>query len=348
MGYDDTVFFEQHVVGIYSDATTLIAVVDGLAGVGADNAPQLLRPPLAGDMLPRLTAYIGGQPTIGFQSCDLLRLLADGVNQMELGVGNHYTIDATHQLKSLWTARTALGGYDTSAGTPHKAVTLINGVVELAQITVQQGAYAVADCLATGLLPGTDAYVPGTNEPMVFADVATSVLTAAHAGMNTDALWTLGPTFLDNTQLKTVTGWTFNPGLRLALIATDGDPFPRLGVLAGGPPMITFQLGKPTSWHDLGITGVAPFGQDAGVGHATKVCTISLWKIPVDGTARSASTATDHITLKLHEGMVTAPAPQGQPQSPLVTSLTVAATMATGASVTDFATIATGVALPTS
>lgn len=349
--YDDQTFYEQHLIKLVGGDPSII---DGCIANAQDLGAVQITPPLAGSLLPRLTATLFNAPQLTFQSLALETLLkatgAGGGLGLSVAVGyplGDLANPANPALESYWVAKSGIdGGYSASA--IHRKALMSHGLIVLDEINAQQNAAAVASCTAHAALPADTLWNDADDNPLSLVD--SIALAALPTVPQIGTVWAMGPCFIDGVaitdRVDLVSGWRFVPGIQVQWVPTAGDPFPRLGQFAFGSPTFEIMLNKPTPLHELGVVGLGVFGQTAGSGVAAKSATFSLWKVNASDSGRVDGTTAEHITLKLNEGVITCMPVGGGPQGVLTDRITVAAQAPTGTSVTDYLTVATGVAIP--
>lgn len=308
-GYGHQTFYELYQL-VKTHATNPVKF-NGVAQLGIVNNAQYFRPQVVASLSPKLAALSAASPQIPFSTVGLAQLINSPTAGLGLGMGT-FKFDSGTNAETVvaYLAQRIESGGIANVGI---AATMSKGVIRINQLSVQQDAAAVAQCLC-------HAIYDGVNAPIIFDDVgnlSNDPGSAVGPVAAEDELWTLGNVAIDNVNLKLVSGWAFtNRGF--TALRTDGSVYDNFGFEDRGPAAFTISLLKPTTLADLGIAGIAGFGATGSAASTSAVFTLN--RVDPNGVRKAAGDGDIVITANI--GSVQANASAANLGSAAVTELT--------------------------
>ena len=196
-------------------------------------AVQLLMAKAAGDTLP---SFVGAQslsPAISFRTPQVTTVLtACGMWGYDMSGGN---CDCHYRAAANLSAR----------GTSGTRIRAVKSLMYWTKLSVRQGGTAEISCT---IQPTFD----GTNAPMTAAG-SIAVPTAALA----QELFTLGPVFLNGSQLSGVESWDLDLGVKIYMKPADGEIYPSFVCVEEHQPVLSIVAPKASLWGTYGLEGTA-------------------------------------------------------------------------------------------
>lgn len=239
-GLSATTLYKLYAAHVGAGPTKL----NGVSSINHATGATYFAPQALGALLPKFRSVNFADPQWPFNTMGLGQLITAGAGIAPI----QFTGDAGDVFTSYWAAMADLARI-SDVGV---MLTMTKGVIHLDTITAAQDALATAQCAAIAILKS------GETEPWTRDDVASLSSTVGPLAPD-DECWTLGDVTIAGTKIELCQGWTFQ-NVPFVTVRAAGSPYAKYGHVAEGSPAFVVQLRQPTSFADLGISGLTAFG----------------------------------------------------------------------------------------